>query len=220
MTAVRKLNYNQVNLVELSNKINYELEKRHWNYSTLSKVTKISSETIRKLCLGQLANPTIKTIENIANALNIDIFELLGSRNAISAIEEKNIPLYSLSNIANLIHKDMITDRITCLVKGSDNCFAVKVDSALEHILVSSNTLMIDTDDIMIFDKEYDSEKIKNRSVVIYLSDKTPIFGEVIGKDDNGKIFISRRKDTMRNSKVDIKNHSDIIGLLSSIQFA
>lgn len=220
MTAIRKLNYNKIDLDKLSHRINYELEQRHWNYSTLSKLTKISSETIRKLCLGHLSNPTINTIESIANALNIDIFELLGSRNAISAIEEKSIPLYSLSNIGNLTNTKSISEKITCLVKGSDNSFAVKVDSALEHILVSSNTLMIDTDDILIFDKECEVDKIKNRSVVVYLSEGNPIFGEVIGKEDNNKIFISQRKDTLRNSKVDVVSMSNIIGLLSSIQFA
>jgi len=80
--------------------------------------------------------------------------------------------------------------------------------------------MMVDVGDILIFDKQYEFKKIKNRSLVVYYSEVTPMLGEVMGVDEpSKKVFISQRKDTNRNSKIDIKDKSSIIALLSSTQF-
>ena len=220
MSAIKKLNHNKINFSKLCERINTEMEKREWNYVKLAKMSNSSRETIRGICIGENSNPKINTIEAIANALDIDVFELLGSYDAVSTIEEKNIPLYSSTTLTRLSDEAATVERITCFVKGSDDCFAVKVDHSLEHILVASNSMMVDVGDILIFDKQYEFKKIKNRSLVVYYSEGTPMLGEVMGVDEpSKKVFISQRKDTNRNSKIDIKDKNNIIALLSSTQF-
>jgi len=221
MSAIKKLNHNKINFSKLCERINAEMEKREWNYVKLAKMSNSSRETIRGICIGENSNPKINTIEAIANALDIDVFELLGSYEAVSTIEEKNIPLYSSTTLTDLSDDQAMAERITCLVKGSDDCFAIKVDHSLEHILVTSNSMMVDVGDILIFDKQYEFKKIRNRSIVVYYSEDLPILGEVMGIDNQtSEVFISQRKDTNRNSKIDVKKQSSIIALLSSAQFA
>jgi len=80
--------------------------------------------------------------------------------------------------------------------------------------------MMVDIGDILIFDKEYEFKKIRNRSIVVYYSEGLPIIGEVMGvNDQTGEVFISQRKDINRNSKIDVKKQESIIALLSSTQF-
>lgn len=220
MSAIKKLNHNKINFSKLCERINKEMEKREWNYVKLAKMSSSSRETIRGICIGENSNPKINTIEAIAHALEIDVFELLGSYEAVSTIEEKNIPLYSSTTLTNLSDDETTVEKITCLVKGSDNCFAIKVDPSLEHILVTSNSMMVDIGDILIFDKEYEFKKIRNRSIVVYYSEGLPIIGEVMGvNDQTGEVFISQRKDINRNSKIDVKKQESIVALLSSTQF-
>ncbi len=219
MTAIKKLNYNKINLDKISQRIKTEIETRNLSYATLGRLTKISSETIRKLCQGSQPNPTINTLEAIANALNIDIFDLLGSHDAMTIIEEKTIPLYHLNNLTD-IKNNIIHDKITCLVKGSDNCFAIKVDTALENILIESNSLFVDSGDVLIFDKEHDPVRIKSRTIVIYLSNNgLSTLGEVIGNDENGQVYVSQRKSLIKNTIVEPIELNDIIAILAAVQY-
>ena len=54
----------------------------------------------------------------------------------------------------------------------------------------------------------------------MYTSDGIVLLGEVMGIDGNKKVYIAQRKDTNRNSKIDVKKYADIIALLSSTKFA
>jgi len=203
----------------MQSRIKYELEKREWNYSKLAKLTSVSAEHIRRLCTGGMANPTIKTIESVAEAFNIDLFDLLGSEDAVTTIDEKNIPIYKLSTLNNIIKENEDSEHITCLVKGSEKSFAVKVDDSLEEILVSSNAMFVDIGDVMIFDKKYNVKKIKNRSMIVYKENNSVFLGEVMGVNEACDIFVSELSSAIRHTKVSVVKHDDIIALMSGIQF-
>jgi len=219
MSAVRKLNLNKFDYSKVQSRIKFELEKREWNYAKLAKLTSLSAEHIRRLCHGNLANPTIKTLESVAEAFNIDLFDFLGSEDAVTTIDEKNIPIYKLLTLNKIIDKNENSEHITCLVKGSENSFAVKVDDSLEEILVSSNAMFVDVGDIIIFDKKYNVKKIRNRSIIVYKDNKNVFLGEVMGINEESEVFVSELSSAIRHTKVSVIKHQDIIALMSGIQF-
>ena len=154
MDAIKRLNYNKIDFSKLRDRINSEMARKSMTYVKLAKAAHASPESVRCICLGYNSNPTIKTIEAIAYALDLDVFELLGSYDAVSTIEEKNIPVYSFNTLANINNETSAFDTMNLMVKGSDACFALTVDISLAHILVSANSMVVDEGDVLIFDKK------------------------------------------------------------------
>ena len=55
-------------------------EKKHWSLSDLSKATGITHDHIGRIERGEVENFTIKTLDKIAEALQVEVTELIAPK--------------------------------------------------------------------------------------------------------------------------------------------
>lgn len=77
--------------MNLANRLNKILESKNITAYRLSVLTRVHKSGIYRILNGENPNPTQKTIESIADALDVSVSELLGEENKKPNITVKQI---------------------------------------------------------------------------------------------------------------------------------
>lgn len=102
------------------NNINNLLYKRNWSLKNLSEYSNIPYESIKKLVNGKITNPSIYSINEIANAFNCSLDYLLGNEN-ISSLPLNDLPLRAFTLLEEIAKLEIYL----CKINKSNNCQSI-----------------------------------------------------------------------------------------------